>query len=227
METSVILSRKMGEFEVTQRTKDGYFDGNALIRQWNSVEANTRRRLDDFLEYKSTQEFISEIKKEELRNLANGENQIVVKQKGRMTINGRVADKVWMHPYLFIDFAMWINPSFKVQVLKFVYDELIKHRNEAGDAYREMCEAIAVISSKGEVALNISKVAEAINHIAIGGHEKMIRNQANEDQMKELVRIEKEIAMLVKKRFVKTFDTLMEYLRNEWRTKNQPKLFAQ
>lgn len=36
-----------------------------------------------------------------------------------------------MHPLLFIDFAMWLNPAFKVKVLKFVYDELIKFRNLA------------------------------------------------------------------------------------------------
>ena len=42
----------------------------------------------------------------------------------------------WMHPLLFIDFAMWINPSFKYDVLKFVYDRMLMYRNEAGDAYR-------------------------------------------------------------------------------------------
>lgn len=31
-----------------------------------------------------------------------------------------------MHPLLFIDFAMWLNPAFKYDVLKFVYDELRK-----------------------------------------------------------------------------------------------------
>ena len=35
METTVVLSRKMGDYAVTHRTKDGYFDGNELLRQWN------------------------------------------------------------------------------------------------------------------------------------------------------------------------------------------------
>jgi len=39
----------------------------------------------------------------------------------------------WMHPILFIDFAMWINPKFKVKVLKFLHDKLIKHRIDTGD----------------------------------------------------------------------------------------------
>ena len=35
---------------------------------------------------------------------------------------GKYNGGTWMHPMLFIDFAMWINPSFKYDVLKFVYD---------------------------------------------------------------------------------------------------------
>ena len=35
METTVVLSRKMGDYAVTQRTKDGYFDGNELLSKWN------------------------------------------------------------------------------------------------------------------------------------------------------------------------------------------------
>lgn len=48
-----------------------------------------------------------------------------------------------MHPLLFIDFAMWLNPAFKVKVLKFVYDQLIQYRNDAGDTYKEMAAQIA------------------------------------------------------------------------------------
>lgn len=76
----------------------------------------------------------------------NAENQIVIKKKGRMTFNGKTPDNVWMHPFLFIDFAMWLNPTFKYDVIKFVYDELINYRNEAGDAYREM--AITIVMRK-------------------------------------------------------------------------------
>lgn len=51
----------------------------------------------------------------------------------------------WMHPILFVDFAMWINPKFKYDVIKFVYDEMIKFRNLAGDAYPSMCKAVSSI----------------------------------------------------------------------------------
>lgn len=38
MKTNQIMIRQMGEFTVSQRTKDGYFDAGELLRQWNSVE---------------------------------------------------------------------------------------------------------------------------------------------------------------------------------------------
>ena len=103
----------------------------------------------------STKEFVLEIAKNNESQSAdnqlwskstNAENQIDIKKKGRMTINGKTPDKVWMHPFLFIDFAMWISPSFKYDVIKFVYDELINYRNEAGDAYGEM--AITIVMRK-------------------------------------------------------------------------------
>ena len=64
-----------------------------------------------------------------------GINDVVKYDKGVHTSNGRTSDKVWMHPYLFIKFAMWINSTFEVQVIKFVFDELISLRCDAGDNY--------------------------------------------------------------------------------------------
>lgn len=217
MKTNQNLVRRMGNFEVTQRTSDGMFDATLLLKQWN-VQMKSDKRMNDFIDSKSTKEFIQALK-QNAEKTALPENQIVAKQKG-------IKGGTWMHPYLFIDFAMWINPTFKVQVLKFVYDELIKYRNEAGDAYREMSEAVAKISKKGETAQNIAKVAEAVNYIACGQHYKMIRNSADEAQMKEYVRIEKDIAMLINKRFIGSFNSLMEYLRNEWRQRYQPNVLA-
>ncbi|MBC7407182.1 MAG: KilA-N domain-containing protein [Arcicella sp.] len=40
----------------------------------------------------------------------------MIKSKANKGVNAGT----WMHPILFIDFAMWINPKFKVKVLKFV-----------------------------------------------------------------------------------------------------------
>ena len=128
MKTNNVLTRPMGDFSVNQRTKDGYFNATDLIKQWNlnaQVSGDYKKKeIKDYLENKSTQEFLEALKKEE--NL-NGENSPYLTSRGKY--NGGT----WMHPIMFIDFAMWLNPSFKVKVIRFVSDELILLRDQAGE----------------------------------------------------------------------------------------------
>ena len=128
-----------------------------------------------------------------------------------------------MHPLLFIDFAMWINPAFKYDVLKFVYDQLIQYRIEAGDTYREMAAGIASISKKQEITHNITSIAKAINIIVYGKHQREIRNkEAEEQSMRDLVKLQIKVAELIKEGFIKSYDALINYLRRIWLEKNQP-----
>lgn len=72
-----------------------------------------------------------------------------------------------MHPLMFVDFAMWLNPVFKVKVLKFVYDQMLKYRNDAGDAYKELGTAIGKIVSKKFMPAAMCKIAKAINYVVL------------------------------------------------------------
>ena len=123
------------------------FNATELLKQWNQqVKLNThnsgylkkQKDLDDFFSNKSTLEYIDVIIKRE--NLKE-RNSVFIKSRGR---NGGT----WMHPFLFMDFAMWLNTDFKYEVVKFVYDQLIAYRNEAGDTYKNMCTEIAKITPK-------------------------------------------------------------------------------
>lgn len=234
MKTNQNLIRKMGEFDVMQRTSDGYFDANALLSAWNKSPLRTskrRQQMSEFISSPNTLEFIQAINEEmqsadyqhERKNV-NGDYQVVKEIKGRMTKSGRTKDQVWMHPYLFIDFAMWINPTFKVKVIKFVYDQLIQYRNDAGNTYKEMASAICKIVPKGEQAKAIQDISVANNHIVYGSHEKEIRNKlAEENLMKELTELQTDITKLINDGFITNFNSLMDYLRRKWRQKHEPK----
>lgn len=211
----------MGDFKIAQRTKDGYFDANVLLRQWN--ESNSKREINKFLNLSKTKEFIETITEQEspIDKSRLADYQVVIVKKGRNTANGKTHDEVWMHPYLFIDFAMWINPKFKYEVIKFVYDELVKFRKEAGNDYKEMCASIKSLSNEKDLIKNISKVAEALNCIVYGHHIKDIRNkEADEIKIKELVSYQKEVTKLINKKFIKSIDSLMQYLREEYKEKH-------
>ena len=226
MVTNQVMIRNMGDYLVTQRTIDGYFDSNELLKQWNSCEGHTFRKMDDFLTSKQTSEFIDALITENSfgENSLKVDNQVikrtVVRKKGK---TGRPKEQIWMHPYLFIKFSMWINPRFEVKVIKFVYDEMIKYRNEAGDAYRELCFAVSKIVPKSETADKIRRVSEAINFVVFNRHEKSIRNQfGDEVYQKDLASLEKKITDLITEGFLRNYEDVIDYLRKLWRKRYEP-----
>ena len=232
MKTNQDMIRYIDTFSVVQRTSDGYFDGSELLRQWNSVEGNSQRKMDEFLLSKETSQFIVALIAEE-RNNNLGENspkidnqafkKSKVKEKGKV---GRPKEQVWMHPFLFIRFAMWINPRFEVKVIKFVYDEMIRYRNEAGDAYLELGAAVQKIVPKGFMPKAMKKVGEALNWVVFNQHEKMLRNkQGDESKQRDLWQLEKKVADLINEGFITNFDNLIDYLRKQYSKRNYPSLF--
>lgn len=115
------------------------FNATELLKQWNETSGQ-QKQVGNYFDQSPTKEFIVALCNEygidsedfikERHSAKNSLSGIYTKHRG---INGGT----WRTPLLFIDFAMWLNPTFKVKVLKFVYDELIKYRNDAGNAYRE------------------------------------------------------------------------------------------
>lgn len=211
------MVRKMGIFDVTQRTKDGFFNATALAKQWNKTN-NQRKEVTDFLRLNSTKEYIQAI-----------ENDIDILNTGNPVFKigrGKHSGGTWMHPYLFIDFAMWLNPTFKLQVIKFVYDEMIKYRNLAGDSYKELGSAVSKLVPREFVASAMKKVAEALNYIVFGDHKNGIRNDFGEEQkQQELWEFQRKITSLINEGFISTFEALIDYLRTSYRNKHIPKIF--
>lgn len=228
MKTNQNLTRQMGDFEVIQRTKDSYFDASLLIRQWNEKKCQSRK-LSRFLESPKTKEFIRTIERKESQGaeMHNGVFQVVIRVKGRNTKNGKRPDQTWMHPFLFLDFAMWINSSFKYEVINFVYDELIRYRNNAGDSYRNLSSAVQGITPKRNVSTAMRHIAQGMNYVVFGKHQRDIRNSvADESMMKELYSLEEYITKAIKDGFLKSYEDVIQYLRREWHRKQTPEIFA-
>ncbi|KAA2223028.1 KilA-N domain-containing protein [Chryseobacterium sediminis] len=210
MKTNQILTRPMGGFNVSQRTVDGMFNATELLKQWNDHSCQ-KREIKKFFENDSTKQFLNALIKEE--NL-KGENSAYLKSRGKYS------GGTWMHPLLFIDFAMWLNPAFKVKVLKFVYDQLIKYRNEAGDTYKDLSNAVAKLVPKEKIAVSMKEVATGINFCVFGSHERNIRNKkAEESLMIELVETQKKLTMLINEEFLNSYEEVINYLRKSRKNK--------
>lgn len=215
MKTNNVILRPMGEFKVAQRTKDGMFNATALLKQWNEKSISERKMANYFLSDK-TNEFISTIIKRENFNTP---------KMVYLTSRGKHNGGTWMHPLLFIDFAMWINPSFKYDVLKFVYDQMIKYRNDAGDAYRKLANSVQKIVSPSFMPAAMSNISKAINHVVFGSHETMMRNKVGEEsKQQELFALEVKLSELIEDGFITSYDNLMNYLRKKWCEKHTPTL---
>ena len=207
MKTNQVMIRKMGDFDVSQRTKDGMFNATALLKQWNAQDGVAQRKLDNYFASAKTTEFIDTIIE---REKLNTPKMVYLKTRGN---NGGT----WMHPLLFIDFAMWINPSFKYDVLKFVYDQMIKYRNDSGDAYKLLSSAVGSIVPKSDMRKYMQTIAKGINYIIVGRHEHMVRNECGTEEIqKEYFELEKQVAMLINDGFLKTGEEVVNYLRRKF-----------
>lgn len=206
------MKRPLANFTVEQRTKDGMFNATYLLKQWNTNTGDTKT-IAHYLENSSTQEFIKALMDEE--NFTCRKSVYVV-SKARADRGGGT----WMQPLMFIDFAMWLNPAFKVKVLKFVSDQMLSYRNEAGEAYKELASAMQKICTPAQMKHYMPIIGKGINFNIAGRHEHQLRNEyGTEEMQKEYFMLERQVAMLIEDGFLKTPEQVVNYLHAKFQKK--------
>ena len=138
----VIANSIYNKASIRQRTKDGYFNATDLIKLYTNVTGQ-RKDISDFVKLKTTKEFETVIsaKESDTGIVVSIDNQVNTKPVIEIKKGGKTQG-TWMHPYMFIDFAMWLSPEFKYNTIKWVHDNLIKIRIESGDNYNAMCASL-------------------------------------------------------------------------------------
>ena len=227
MKTNQEMVRVMGSFNVVQRTKDGMFNATNLLKQWNHENPNEKRELDNFWKSTNLDKLMSEIVKNELGftsvDFTHLKNALAITSKARNDRGGGT----WMHPILFIKFAMYLSPRFEYHVLKFVSDEMIRYRNDAGDAYKMLCASIQKIVPKSFMPIAMKKIGEALNWCVFNSHEKLLRNKhGNELKQRELYMLEQKVSDLIEDGFILKYDQVVDYLRMQYRKRWEPKVLS-
>ena len=143
-----------------------------------------------------------------------GINDVVKYDKGVHTSKGRTPDKVWMHPYLFLKFSLWINTKFEVQVIKFIYDELISLRCDAGDNYSQLMKRVY-----GFTDCDFGKVAIALNWVVFNEHCKQRRDWGTVEQMRDLRQLENTLCSMIDTNLVNSQMELINVLRKMYDNK--------
>ncbi len=165
-----------------------------------------KKSLDKFMKSQQTEDFINSIAKNEGLNIRD----VVKTTRGK---NGGT----WVHPMLFIDLCMWLDSDFKYKALKFVQDQMLRFRDEAGEAYKTLCQAVARITPKERTREVMASVGRAVNFIMWNKHNDSERNNhATEEEMRLLQEFERRLASLIDDGFITSHDGLIKYLRNQW-----------
>jgi hypothetical protein len=181
MKTAVIMQRELFGMPVSQHSKTEYFSATDLVKAGNKYRViNGLSPFNEkaWMATKGTKEFIEELE------LKFGKVKISARGRGQHT---------WIHPLLFIDMALAISPKLKIETYEWMFDHLIKNRNESGDSYNLLCGALYKRHTNKatfhkyiqDVAKNIRLACDVVDW-----------NKASASQLKARDKIHKEAALL-------------------------------
>ena len=182
MKTEVTMKRVLFGEEISQKSKSELLSATDLVKAGNKWRIQNMMQPFDMTKWfmqKSTKEFIEELKTK----------YGIVKVSG----NGR-GNHTWVHPLLFIDMALAISPKLKIEVYEWLFDHLLKYRNDSGDSYKKMSGAVFLkCQNKYDFPKIIRNIADAIrNNCNVEDWQ-----HAPEDVLKRRDRIHESIALLV------------------------------
>lgn len=188
MKTSVIMKRVLGSHEVRQESKDGMFNANDLLSIYNK-QGEKKKRLDNYIKRPETKELTEALLRKLNQDTSNRvflPDNIIRTSKAMKTEKGGT----WLHPYQFIDFAMWLSADFKVMCIEWIYDHLIELRNQVGDEYKELTRSIKVHLQPTNIEVYRDEI-NMINKLVFGSDIKEPRQTATKEQLQLLQTLQK------------------------------------
>ena len=182
MTTEVVMVRPFLGGEIHQKSKSGFLDVTEMLvvgNKWRIMNDIPLFDYRNWLNSQAVQDFRKSLEKEFGKVYIPGGNG-----KGKHT---------WAHPFFFLDLALAIYPDFKIEVYKWLYDQLLQYRNDSGDSYKKMTGALYdKISNKKEFSKLIVDVAFKIKK-AVGVEDW---EHATEGQLKQREKIQDAISIL-------------------------------
>jgi len=181
MKTEIEMRRELWGESIHQKSKSGFFSATDLVKagnKWRIANDKGFFNLGSWIKNKSTLEFIAELEKKY--------GEVIIKPRGR-------GEHYWIHPLLFIDLALAISPTLKIEVYEWLFDNLLEFRNDSGDSYKYMCGALwARHRNPRTFQANIKKLAGKIqSHCGVSNWQT-----ATEDQLKRRDELQLDIAKL-------------------------------
>ena len=190
-----VMLRQLNGSDVRQRTTDNFISLTDLLYAGNVARATNSlpiRTLDFYFQTNEAQDFIESLKV--------SENITTVKTatKGRSGVT-------WGHPLLAMDFALWLSPMLKLEVYKWMFDQLLIKRVDSGNSFKDMNIALDTQFNIGAKTWKYANTANLIRE-TIGVSDW---NTATENQLKERDRLQRNVILLCKTTKTMTLDNLV------------------
>jgi hypothetical protein len=187
MVTNQIMKREFYDGVICQRTKDSFFNATDLLKRFNEISGSSKV-FAEFWSNKTTITFLEVLQNDLVTNVGNP-----LYLNCYETTRGNKGS-TWMHPYLFVKFAMWLSPEFELKIIKWVYDNLIDFRIQSGDHYKEMCKVLADnyedINGKKADPFYFVKEANFLNMLVFGNTNSNQRNEATPQQLDKMNKLQ-------------------------------------
>lgn len=151
--------------------------------------------------------FIEEVKQSSLV-------KVLKKYNAYKTVGARENKRVMCNPYIFAMIVMEMNPLLYAKVIIWLTDNLITNRIEAGDKYNDLCRAASKFKD-----VDYAKIGRALNFVVFNQHEKMLRNTATQEELREIDDIQKSLAFAINMGYIKSFNSLIVEMRKLWDSK--------
>lgn len=196
MKTEVILHRQFNGESVRQLSKCAFLCATDITAIYNKIrvaEGKGKKELKHYFQLTSTIEFMEALCYEINQENSKGKNRSfysnLLINKGispkdlKMVKRGKDNAGTWLHPYLFIDYAMWLSPQFRAKVVIWVGDNLLHFRNASGDAYKSCNKALDKAFDIGNKYWEYAKVAKFVSKRIMDKEEPDQWNIASKDQL--------------------------------------------
>jgi hypothetical protein len=206
MKTQVTQFRGLEWFPIRQTTKDYFFNATDLVHAYNQMNPWKEKRLQKYFDLYSAWELIyavwrqvakdsQKVNNTKMGDLKN-QQQLAITDLINMDIKKLVMKTkrwkdwwTWVHPYVFLDIAMWLSVDFKVMCYGWLYDNLIKFRDNAWDNYKLVTSALSKTSKN--IMSDCIREAQMMNELVFWVHKHNIRDIATEKQLEQLNMIQK------------------------------------
>jgi hypothetical protein len=201
MKTSVIMQRPFNGKIIRQNSKTGFLNLNDLMDCHLVENPDSSKRIQKYMELDQTIEFADTIRIAQLEaanqnSPKTGEFVLPLAEPLSVieTKRGKYGG-TWVHPYLFLDFAMWLSPRFKLWAMGIIEDKLIELRNEAGDKFKDMTSALKKAGATSP--REYMREATLMNELVFDNATAEQRNSATIEQLALLNKLQKYNAHLI------------------------------